>query len=1201
VARGKNNRQRNQFWPASAIRFKTISLFIATIVSLLIPSACSKKNEAKSRLGSRNLFTQVGIQQTGKLAIPDQEINASRPTTIDLDIPISGLQGPCNSQILSLEAEDHSVIDSNSQISLSGNLPNCKITFQPAQDATGSTRITVKLTLGGSTNAASFNLTVRPGEKAPTPSTTANESSVEVSEDTPTTLELTMPTLPDFPDSDLRYIETVAASKGSIGFKSLNSSSRTLEVIYTPNANVNGSDTFSYKICTQETKPKCTSEVSITVEIKAIDDKPVTADMQPASMQKNTPATIMLAYTDPEQDKATSCAIAGLSHVLITSTCACDDAGICTVEVMGTNNYVGSAGFSFTVIANGNTSNSSKAILDIADTQSSPGNSSPENQNNTSPSSPSSPSLPPTSLAFDVQPSNAAVGATITPAIKVKLKNGTQDIMDSGIAIAVQLSNPPGGITLGGTLTASTVNGVATFNNLAVNAAAAGLILSATSAGLTSVQSNSFAITVVPPPIPGTLDSTSSTQTPTLSVSNLSFGVLLEVLSGANDTCTSGIVVNSKIATSSSEIITVPVSYNGAAPTSFRIRTTDAQGNVSCSSSTITNTPSATAAIYPPEAGNAKFAISMHACTITNNSLYCWGRNNYRQIGDGLLIDTSIPKPVSGFSGSVTSVAVAESFTCAIKAGALYCWGSNSSYQSNMSYNESANTPTLVFGLEKDVTSVSVGGVGTAGFGCAIRSGALYCWGANGSGQVEGGMNNCGGKNCGMHASSLNSNVQSVSVGSNFVCAIQDATSRNLYCIGNNTSGQLGDTTTTPRTVPTAVAAVPSNWTAISADPSGSSICGINDSKVYCWGANTSGQLGTGDTTNLAVPTLVPDTASFVNTSISAISVNNSKVCAIKNAGLFCWGSNSKGEMYNGTTTNALTPQSILSFSSGVTSVAVGYTSICAVQNSVTKCWGWGPYGEMGGGIYSVATSISSPMQSVLSNGISKIEMTSTSNCAIQSGGLKCWGGNSGAQLGDGTTIDRGMAATLASLDTGVTNASLTPGNFAIKDGTLWSWGSPNTNGTVGNNTTAPQLTPTAITGDANSPVTAVEGTDASVCAIKNGGLLCWGNNSNGQVGNSNTTGPVTAPYQTIADASGVTAVSIAGTTSTSIVTVCAVNSGSLWCWGNNSSGQVGDGTTTSPRTSPYQVSVGGVTSGVTAAQVIGPAAASGTATTCAL
>jgi alpha-tubulin suppressor-like RCC1 family protein len=146
-----------------------------------------------------------------------------------------------------------------------------------------------------------------------------------------------------------------------------------------------------------------------------------------------------------------------------------------------------------------------------------------------------------------------------------------------------------------------------------------------------------------------------------------------------------------------------------------------------------------------------------------------------------------------------------------------------------------------------------------------------------------------------------------VSAGSNHTCAVGGvpggAAFVVAYCWGDNNSGQLGNGTTTNSATPVPVSGGLS-FSTISAG--GDQTCGLTPAGVaYCWGDNSSGQLGNGTTTNSTTPSLVAGGLVF-----SRVSVGGKHVCAepIGYGNAYCWGDNSSGQLGNGTMTNSSVP-----------------------------------------------------------------------------------------------------------------------------------------------------------------------------------------------------------------------------------------------------------------------------------------------------
>ena len=290
------------------------------------------------------------------------------------------------------------------------------------------------------------------------------------------------------------------------------------------------------------------------------------------------------------------------------------------------------------------------------------------------------------------------------------------------------------------------------------------------------------------------------------------------------------------------------------------------------------------------------------ACAITTaGAMYCWGDNTYSQLGDGTTTNRSIPTPVTGLSSGVVGIAEGYYNTCAIKtSGALYCWGTNGYGQIGDNTTTARTTPTATSNMTTGVTQVSLGNQTT----CAIKAGSLYCWGYNGNGNVGDGTST----NRSLPTQTLNmtSKVTDVSVGWSQACAVKDGAA---YCWGYNASGQLGDGTVTASTSPVAVIDVAgspaiklsSGVTDVeAADYSTYSDCFVKQSqKVYCAGENAQGQLATGNTTGLSSPAA----ASLYTGNVTALTLGRYHSCAIMDNKVSCVGYNVNGELASGTNT----------------------------------------------------------------------------------------------------------------------------------------------------------------------------------------------------------------------------------------------------------------------------------------------------------
>jgi alpha-tubulin suppressor-like RCC1 family protein len=246
------------------------------------------------------------------------------------------------------------------------------------------------------------------------------------------------------------------------------------------------------------------------------------------------------------------------------------------------------------------------------------------------------------------------------------------------------------------------------------------------------------------------------------------------------------------------------------------------------------------------------------------------------------------------------------------------------------------------------------------------------------------------------------------------------------------------------------------------------------------------------------------------------------------------------------------------------TSVAAGLYHTVALQSDGTV-WAWGrnTEGQAGDGIFTPQRL--TPVRAVVSN-VTAIATGDYHTVALKNDGtVWTWGWNSSGQLGDGTTSNRFAPVQVAGLSSITAIAAGTDHTVAVKsDGTVWAWGN-NSYGKLGDGTfTYYRLTPVQVPG--LSSITAITaGADHTVARKSDGTVWAWGLNAYGQLGDGTSTSSRT-PVQVVG-LSSITAIA-AGRDHT----IARRSDGTAWAWGHNSQGQVGDGTTAYQRTRPVQV-----------------------------
>ena len=347
--------------------------------------------------------------------------------------------------------------------------------------------------------------------------------------------------------------------------------------------------------------------------------------------------------------------------------------------------------------------------------------------------------------------------------------------------------------------------------------------------------------------------------------------------------------------------------------------------------------------------------------------------------------------------------------------------------------------------------------------------------------------------------------------------------------------------------------------------PGGIHTCALNPSSVvYCWGTNWNGTIGNGTLVDHFTPTLVTTGQAFYQ-----IATGIAHNCALTDPGVaYCWGRNYAGQLGDGTTTDRTAPTLVLG---GLTfaSIDVGFNPSCAVTTGgAAYCWGANELGQLGDG---TTTAHTSPFAVTGALTFSVIRAGSKHTCAlrISNGFAYCWGAAGLGQVGNGllgtSDLDKVMSPTVVSGGRAYTQLDAGGSHSCAISGTTtycWGWNGYGQLGlTTSPNTCAASRpcakSPTAIAGTPGTFTLSAIGLGTShSCGIGSTGVLrCWGNNTHGQIGDGTTTNRPTAVIVT-----GVTMATIRGGNS---FTCGAGTDQNPRCWGLNIFGALGLGDTT--------------------------------------
>jgi alpha-tubulin suppressor-like RCC1 family protein len=540
--------------------------------------------------------------------------------------------------------------------------------------------------------------------------------------------------------------------------------------------------------------------------------------------------------------------------------------------------------------------------------------------------------------------------------------------------------------------------------------------------------------------------------------------------------------------------------------------------------------------------------------------VWAWGDNYFGELGYGY-DQNRLNTPIMATSSNwhITQIAAGFDFSLALKDdGTVLTWGLIDSDPSALYNAVTSRTqdehkfPVLVLGLEH-VTQI------TAGYSHAValkNDGSVYTWGDNTSGQLGVGTGYDGKTWNQTYPDHVNGlpEIAGIGAGSNFTFAIGKDDS--LWAWGNNSYSQLGDKTLNNQVSPIQTQVnvwldppvlKPGEGTTLIKAPKSQSLTAsdsdtfvIKNNRLYGWGSNTFGQLGDGTHTSVISP------EALNLDGIAAIEAGDAHTVAVKQDGtLWTWGQNFFGQLGDGTTPSTSPVQ--VNALNGVVSAAAGSNHTIALLNN-GSVWSFGDntYGQLG---HDKTTAANQIIQ--LSN-IVAIAAGSNFNLALEkTGKVWAWGDNTSGQLGDGTLASKQQPLQISDID-GV--IAITAGkNFALAlkaDGTVWAWGY-NAFGQLGDGTTTNQTKPVQVT-TLPSMKSIHAGSYHSLAIANDGSVWAWGQNLFGQLGDGtkmNQNKPEQIKNIVKAD------VAAAGGTHS----VVKGMDGTIWTWGGNYTGQLGN------------------------------------------
>ena len=573
-------------------------------------------------------------------------------------------------------------------------------------------------------------------------------------------------------------------------------------------------------------------------------------------------------------------------------------------------------------------------------------------------------------------------------------------------------------------------------------------------------------------------------------------------------------------------------------------------------------------------------------------TLWAWGYNNFGQLGDGTQTDRLTPKQIDTDSDWV-SLAAGEYHTIGLKsAGTLWAWGKNDSGQLGDGTQAGRLTPRQI-GTEADWTRVATGDEHTIGL---KSTSTLWAWGENNYGQLGDGTqaDRLTPRQIGTEA-----DWTRVAAGEGHTIGIKS--NNTIWIWGFNQYGQLGLGDTIDRDIPyplgspspptsliaTAVSLsqIVLIWQDNSINEDGFKIerkININGtweqiatvgSNAVSWVDQTPNSQGTyyyyrmRSYNKFGNSPYYNETCSVISGNWSKINAGSEHTLGLKSTGiLWAWGYNSFGQLGDGTQAGRLTPRQIGTESDWLSVVAGEYHTIGLKSAGTLWVWGKNNFGQLGLGNSGIGTERTTPTQigtgsdwfSVAAGASHTIGLKSTDSAQPPVGTIWGWGHNGYGQLGDGTSGPQANRYTPRQIGTESDWLFITAGYWhtvGLKSiGIIWVWGR-NNDGQLGDGTKTDRVTPKQI--DTDSDWVSLAAGEYHTIGLKSAGTIwTWGYNLYGQLGLGDFGNGTERTTPTLIGTESDWFSVDAGNNHT----IGLKSTGTIWAWGYNFFGQLGDG-----------------------------------------